>query len=233
MTYAIDAPTLEAAMVRHCSPTLAALKPASLFTFPGRFVPEDPRSEKEVAVRRRSLCAVVAGCNAELRECGIAVRVLAWRSCGALVYVYRPAAVAAALCEERVAARLRAAGYDPRNLPACLAELGRRLEGSDRRATAAPRHAEDGRPRPCPCARDACAGAFPHEVGFFLGYPYADVTGFIDHEGRDYVATGLWKVYADRETALATFARYRRCTSAYETAYRCHGTLSRLAVAAG
>ena len=28
MTYAIDAPTLEAAIVRQCSPTLAGLKPA-------------------------------------------------------------------------------------------------------------------------------------------------------------------------------------------------------------
>ena len=35
MTRTIDIPTFQAAVVRNCSPTLAGIKPASLFTYPG------------------------------------------------------------------------------------------------------------------------------------------------------------------------------------------------------
>ena len=36
---------------------------------------------------------------------------------------------------------------------------------------------------------------FPHEMGLLLGYPVEDVRGFIEHQGRDYLCTGYWKVY--------------------------------------
>ena len=42
MTWPIDVQALEQAIVRNCSPTLAALKPASLFTFPGSFTAQAP-----------------------------------------------------------------------------------------------------------------------------------------------------------------------------------------------
>lgn len=35
MTRTIDIPTYQTAVVRNCSPTLAGIKPASLFTYPG------------------------------------------------------------------------------------------------------------------------------------------------------------------------------------------------------
>ena len=71
---------------------------------------------------------------------------------------------------------------------------------------------------------DACAAhlarvfrqaeTFPHEIGFFLAYPPDDVIGFIRHQGRDYKAMGLWKVYGDCEQAellniILSWAHYR------------------------
>ena len=67
-------------------------------------------------------------------------------------------------------------------------------------------------------------------MGLFLGYPYADVAGFIEHRGRDYLALGPWKVYADVDRALATFARFRSCAETYLRAHRQGADLARLAV---
>lgn len=38
-------------------------------------------------------------------------------------------------------------------------------------------------------------GDFPHEMGFFLGYPYEDVVGYIMNNGKNSLLTGYWKVY--------------------------------------
>ena len=220
MERTIDTMTLERAIVRHCAPTLAALKPASLFTVPGSFL-----AEEGAAGRRAALVRAVDGCAEQIARAGLAIRVLAWRECGALVYVYRPGALASYLSDSRAARPLARLGYDVGSLEACLRLLSDRLSAA--RAHRAPARDEPG---PCPCSRMACAREFPHEMGFFLGYPYADVTGFIEHEGRDYLAVGPWKVYADRERALTTFERFRRCSAAYLRASRRGVRLARLAI---
>ena len=227
MTYTLDMPTLESAIVRQCAPTLAGMKPASLFTFPGSFVAEDSARQGEVDARRAALLELMEGCREELSPAGLELRVLAWRSCGALIYVYRPRQLSRSLQDPRAATRLEAEGYDVGDIDACLDLLEERVTASGKRTAASSLGAREGT---CPCEREECAQEFPHEIGFFLGYPYEDVAGFIDHKGRDYLAVGLWKVYGDCDRAMATFARYRRCTSAYEVAYRRHGRLSRLAV---
>ena len=57
-------------------------------------------------------------------------------------------------------------------------------------------------------------GAFPHEIGLFLGYPAVDVRGFMEH--RECKCTGLWKVFeSDEKEAKEIFARCRNCTEAY------------------
>lgn len=48
--------------------------------------------------------------------------VLVWRPCGALIYVYRPAALMRYLSDPRAAAALATEGYDVGNLSASLAE---------------------------------------------------------------------------------------------------------------
>lgn len=50
--------------------------------------------------------------------------------------------------------------------------------------------------------------AFPHEMGVFLGYPMADVKGFIKHEGRNYLYCGYWKVYENIEETKELFKTY-------------------------
>ena len=65
------------------------------------------------------------------------------------------------------------------------------------------------------CERLHRGDSFPHEIGLFLGYPPRDVAGFIAHQGRGFLCCGCWKVYADAPAAMACFARYEACTSAF------------------
>lgn len=59
-----------------------------------------------------------------------------------------------------------------------------------------------------------CGGTgFPHEMGIFLGYPLADVKGFIEHGGKDYLYQGYWKVYENVEERKRMFSIYNRMKS--------------------
>lgn len=57
--------------------------------------------------------------------------------------------------------------------------------------------------------------SFPHEIGLFLGYPVADVVGFITHKGQDFCYSGYWKVYANEEETRALFDCYAHCTEEF------------------
>lgn len=50
---------------------------------------------------------------------------------------------------------------------------------------------------------------FPHELGIFLGYPLGDVKGFIEHQGKNYLCSGYWKVYQNEHKARHTFQLYQ------------------------
>jgi hypothetical protein len=52
---------------------------------------------------------------------------------------------------------------------------------------------------------------FPHEIGFFLGYPPEDVLGFVKHRGENYKLCGYWKVYGNVGRAKRCFRRYDKC----------------------
>ena len=54
-------------------------------------------------------------------------------------------------------------------------------------------------------------GSFPHEIGAFLGYPIADIKGFISNSGKNCLLCGYWKVYENAEKARQTFKIYDRC----------------------
>jgi hypothetical protein len=54
-------------------------------------------------------------------------------------------------------------------------------------------------------------GSFPHEIGAFLGYPIADIKGFISNSGKNCLLCGYWKVYENEEEARRTFQTYDRC----------------------
>ena len=55
-------------------------------------------------------------------------------------------------------------------------------------------------------------GEFPHEIGIFLGYPLADVRGFL-RDPNSCVLCGYWKVYENADEAARTFERFRRCSA--------------------
>ena len=215
MTRPVDTETFEAALIRYCSPTLAGLKPAALFTYSGVYIVDPdatPAEIEDMRHRRRALLETIELVQQKLRFARIKIEVLVWRGCGALVYVYRPAELRAYLLDPLASMPLERAGYDPDDPEGCIPMLATRIaQASKRRAECAIACI------PCP---NSCRCAFPHEIGFFLGYPYEDVLGFIEHEGRNCLAIGPWKVYAHLDRALRTFKRYRRCTEAFTTRYR-------------
>lgn len=52
-------------------------------------------------------------------------------------------------------------------------------------------------------------GDFPHEIGFFLGYPVKDVLGFMGLVDLPLTGRSPWKMYGRLETSLATLESHR------------------------
>lgn len=146
-----------------------------------------------------------AGLHRLLGERGVALTILRLRGGKALVYVYRPGDLQRALDDAGARRFLAACGYQRFTVQDALLTLRRRL-----------RDAED----------------FPHEIGVFLGYPLADVLGFIENGGRNCLACGCWKVYSDPCCALRAFRRYEKCKTVYQRLFASGCPLSRLTVAA-
>lgn len=218
-------------VARQCAPTLLGVKPANMFTFCGCFAPRCPDCdddaacapvrgpvlEDEIVRRRAELTRAVRLLERSLAAGGVRCTVLAWRPFGALVYVWRPALLTAHLRDARIRRDLAAAGYTVAGAsPGAAAGTGagpsderlRRLIGV--------------------LGRRFGASGVPHEVGYFLGYPYEDVRGFIDHEGRDFLCCGCWKVYANARAAQYRFARYKRCVRRVARLYRAGVPLAEL-----
>lgn len=142
--------------------------------------------------------------NRLLGRKGLRALPLRWENGRALVYLYRPKMLEKDLRNELAAQLLAECGYACGNPNACIARLISRLRGS----------------------RD-----FPHEIGLFLGYPPADVDGFM-HRKHACKLSGIWKVYDDVEGAARQFARCRRCTEVYLRCWQQGYSLDRLTVPA-
>ena len=136
---------------------------------------------------------------------GVALSVLRETRDKALVYVYRIDELEKALRDGGVRRLLKSCGYACFDVSGALETLKSRLNDAD---------------------------AFPHEIGVFLGYPLEDVLGFIENGGRNCLACGCWKVYANECEALAAFKRYEKCKSVYQRLFASGCPLSRLTVAA-
>lgn len=145
--------------------------------------------------RREELGLLVHRLDRELGPYGVRVRVIAWRAFGAIVLAYRPDLLVSHLRDARTAAVLASLGYPVLNsvLPAGVRETS--LDALLAHLT-----------------QRFAMEKLPHEIGFFLGYPYEDVEGFVRHRGRKFRFCGCWKVYGDPRVAVKLFARYRRCT---------------------
>lgn len=99
-----------------------------------------------------------------------------------IILLYREEQLAEYLRHEDVAEFLRQYGYEGGSLKQYLRYLGERIS-----------------------YYYSTSQEFPHETGVFLGYPLADVKGFIEHEGKECSCIGYWKVYSDVERAKKTF----------------------------
>ena len=130
--------------------------------------------------------AHIAEINVLISGKGLRARLLKRCPHGDLVYLYRPAMLEARLCAPETARFLETLGYGGLSMEGCLAALAQRIH----------------------------CGEFPHEIGAFLGYPAADIDGFIRCHGKGAVLVGEWKVYADKQKAKALFARYKSCRKA-------------------
>lgn len=53
---------------------------------------------------------------------------------------------------------------------------------------------------------------FPHEMGILLGYPIADVMGFIENNGKNFLHIGYWKVYSNLVETLKLFELFNQAT---------------------
>lgn len=51
---------------------------------------------------------------------------------------------------------------------------------------------------------------FPHELGFLLEYPVEDIMGFVENKGKNFLYSGYWKVYAEKEEKIKLFEVFER-----------------------
>lgn len=208
----------ERKLVHHCAPTFANLKPASLFVCRDESLPHLGTAACEnvsAEEHERNLRFALRETRELLGQHGVRIELLARRASGALLYVYRPDAVKARLADREVAKFLRGYGYDTASLSRCIEFLHQRICGTDLASTLS----------------GTCA--FPHEIGLFLGYPLADVEGFIENGGENYLCMGCWKVYSRERDAQASFCRFKECTAELERRFDEGVPLERLATGGG
>ncbi len=141
--------------------------------------------------------------NQRLRFKGLRILPLRWRDGKALLYLYRPKMLERDLKHPMAKKLLSECGYVCEDVNACLIRLISRIR---------------------------MEADFPHEVGLFLGYPPADVDGFMHRKGECKLC-GLWKVYDDVEGAIRKFTLCRHCTEVYLNCLVRGFSLDRLAVA--
>lgn len=150
-------------------------------------------------------CRLVA-LKAELKPRGIHIRLLCRCDGAYQVYVHRPEQLRRLLARPDIMVFLWEQGYENLlDVEAVLSQLAWRFQHQKQ---------------------------FPHELGLFLGYPLADVRGFMENKGKNYLINGLWKVYDKEEACRQRFALYRRIREVYLHCYRMGISISRLTVAA-
>lgn len=153
----------------------------------------------------KTLCRELSAWNHIFSAKGISFRVLKIKKGRALIYLYRRSALKRDLEKTEIRELLAPYGYHSFSIEDVLRRLA---------------------------ARFAESNEFPHEIGLFLGYPPADVKGFIENKGENPKCTGLWKVYTDENHAQTMFRKYKRCTDIYSRKHSEGTPLMRLVVSA-
>lgn len=109
---------IERELIRHCSPTLASLKTASLFTL--KFYSRGDLPELNAALREW---------NKRLWDKGVAMLALRKSPESALIYVFRIKKLQGALCCPKSEKFLKENGYESASVGTALAALRARLAG--------------------------------------------------------------------------------------------------------
>ena len=105
-------------LITHCSPTLASLKPASLFLY-RFFLPE------------KNYTKVWLSGMHNFRKKGIRITILRENAETALIYVYRPDAMGRELSRPEILSFLVSTGYQAGTIDQMLEQLRIRLHGSE------------------------------------------------------------------------------------------------------
>ena len=98
-----------------------------------------------------------------------------------LVLFYDPGKLAETLRNAVVNTTLQSIGYSYSTPEEALAQLGGRIRGE----------------------------GFPHEIGFFLGYPPKDVLGFMGILKIPCTFSGPWKIYGEKQESIRIVQMYR------------------------
>ena len=120
-----------------------------------------------------------------LRASGISHFRLAARNEKTAFLLYRKAKLEAYIFKPEVQQLLRKLGYEDFSLENVLHSFRKKYQA----------HMNQGK-------------QFPHEMGLLLGYPVEDVVGFMENNGKNYLYSGYWKVYADVPAKKHIFTRY-------------------------
>lgn len=147
----------------------------------------------------------IAEANEKLNEKGVFIEILKIAKSRALVYVYRKQMLEGDLAKDGVKSLLEQYGYLNLELSECLEILKKHLQEFE---------------------------CFPHEIGVFLGYPLADVLGFIKHGGKNCKHCGIWKVYSNECETRQLFAKFHKCTEVYTRVFTEGRSITKMTVAA-
>lgn len=104
-----------------------------------------------------------------------------------VVLLYQKEALEQYLQEKQVCAFLKKAGYPEADLEIWISILAKRYQN----------HMSQ-------------KGSFPHEMGLFLGYPMEDVEGFIENDGKNFLCSGYWKVYKNKQAKTDLFKKFEQ-----------------------
>lgn len=114
----------------------------------------------------------------------ISFKVLQTRDRALLLFCYNPEDLEQHLSHRGIRIMLAKAGYDiSQDSASLLHELSLRIEKS---------------------------GAFPHEIGFFIGYPTKDVAAFMGMVNLPFACQGPWKIYGKPGQSLCLADSFRR-----------------------
>lgn len=150
---------------------------------------------------RKEIQNEIRSFNQEYMRKGLCVLPLRLYNNRVLLWLFRPNQLKEDLNNPLSASILKECGYTCGTYGDCIATLVRRFKETD---------------------------IFPHEIGLFIGYPPADVYGFIKNNAQNYKLCGLWKVYDDEKYARHLFQKFRKCTELYYSLWESGCSLEKL-----